>query len=1362
MATDAPERVLWRARLLAGVLALAAIMFRQDPGLIVPDTKLDLTAAPGQFLMRAMSMWDSHGALGQLQNQAYGYLFPVGPLHVLGVGAGLPEWVVQRLWWTTVAATAFLGFWFLARALRIGSPWARYFGAFAFALSPRFISEVAITSVEVWPMAMAPWVLLPLVNPRRSTVNTGILGSAVAFGLVGGVNAVATGATLVLPALWLLTRGPLRWSLFTFSRWLVLCLAAAMWWIVPLVQLGRYSAPFLDWIEDSRVTTSTASTFNAVQGTTPWLNFLSTAAGPSWPAGWEYVAAPLLVLFTGMMAVAGLVGLGRSDLPEARWLRLSLAVGLALLTVGFTGTSPGLLADEFQRALDGAMAPFRNIHKFEMVVRVPILLGLVHVAAKLRAPAVTGNWGRIWGSALAGLVLAAFAAPATASSLMARPEGYSTIPAHWVDAATWLDAQPDDGSVLVLPAASFADFTWGSTKDDPFQALLRRPYVVRDAVPLGSAGTTRMLDEIERQVGRGEGDAGLKATMKAAGIRFVVLRNDLRIDAQGSSLLAVHEALDESGIGRVASFGPPVGEPEKPESTINERTLLPYPSVEVFDVGQVETVRLVSQSDAARGRAAPEDVPLISSVLGAAPVGIFGSDAQDLSPALDSSLTLTDGFAFREVAFGLPAKNTSGVLEESDPGRTGRRTSDYVHDGAMPVVTRSWDPPISRVSTSSSASDADATLRLGPAYGPSAALDGDLATRWVSGTYLQARGEWFEIEFSAPRSLDGATIALSGESPVEGGAAELLVTTDHGSTTVAVPSDAIWRLDVPGPATSRVRVTLTQVEGPIESGFSIAELTIPGASFRSALTVPWDQDAGVPASMYFRVRNPGAGGCHFVAERPLCSPRFVQQAEEGAGLMRNVTLPAEAEYRWSGTVLPAGQGVNRLLTLPGDVEVQASSSAVPGAAGRPGTIVDRDLGTGWVAGSADPDPRIDMVFPRERTFSGLQFQVDPQLAASRPKSVQISLDGTALGEYAVDTEGYVRFAEASATRVGVRFADVNPTVNVDKVSGFESELPVGLSEMVILGADDLRRDVDSARQVNLPCGFGPSLRVNDRDVPSRVIGTVRDVLRGIPLAWEPCDEQQMMQRLAKGDNEVTAPATAEFLPYTLALTQEPARRNLTEARVDGTGRQVTLPARDADSVLVMSHNQNKGWSATTSEGARLVGVRVNGWQQGWLVPRGAKVVVTTEYLPQRSYRVGLVIGSIVLAAMIVALRRRQRGGLVAIHGAPDGVSFGVLLLPAVTLLINSGVVGVLSVAIGLAGALIGLGTTVRSALIGLTGGLAVIAVALNPWMGGGWQISSAFVHGLMLAAVALAVLTDYPGTLSRRLTQFRRGRSIHR
>ena len=94
------------------------LCFAQSPGLIAPDTKLDLTANPLRFLSRAANLWNSDLPFGQVQNQAYGYLFPHGAFFLAGHELGMPGWVTQRLWWAVLLTAGFWGLLRVAEALR--------------------------------------------------------------------------------------------------------------------------------------------------------------------------------------------------------------------------------------------------------------------------------------------------------------------------------------------------------------------------------------------------------------------------------------------------------------------------------------------------------------------------------------------------------------------------------------------------------------------------------------------------------------------------------------------------------------------------------------------------------------------------------------------------------------------------------------------------------------------------------------------------------------------------------------------------------------------------------------------------------------------------------------------------------------------------------------------------------------------------------------------------------------------------------------------------------------------------------------------------------------------------------------------
>ena len=387
-------RGVYRFRLAAVCLGLVAVVFLQEPGRIAADTKLDLAVSPLSFLNRALQMWDGSGFFGQVQNQAYGYLWPVGPLFAVLNSADVVPWVIQRLWWSLVLLVGFLGFVRLVRLLGVTSSAARVVGGLGYVLSVRMVSELSTVSVEAWPMALAPLMLIPLVlGARGGSPRRWAMRSALVFLMTGSINAVASVAILPIGALFLVTRqrGHRRRALMGW--WSLGIVLASVWWIVPLLLLGRYSPPFLDWIEAAAVTTGRNDPTSVLRGATHWVPYLASVDGPVWPAGWQLLSDPLLVLATGAVSLAGFTGLLSRRVPERTFWVLVLSLGVALTGMAHVAASGlgGLWADPVRVLLDGVLAPLRNVHKFQPLVTLPLAVGMAHLLSLVRSGRVLGR-----------------------------------------------------------------------------------------------------------------------------------------------------------------------------------------------------------------------------------------------------------------------------------------------------------------------------------------------------------------------------------------------------------------------------------------------------------------------------------------------------------------------------------------------------------------------------------------------------------------------------------------------------------------------------------------------------------------------------------------------------------------------------------------------------------------------------------------------------------------------------------------------------------------------------------------------------------------------------------------------------------
>ncbi|GAA4942197.1 alpha-(1-_3)-arabinofuranosyltransferase domain-containing protein [Actinoplanes utahensis] len=1256
--TAGPSR---HALAIVGALLLVVLAFVQRPGQATFDTKLDLAENPIGFMSRALHLWNPWATSGELQQQAYGYLFPMGPFFAAGDLLGVPPWITQRLWCAVLLCVTYFGVLLLARALRIGNDAGRIVGALAYTLAPRMLTEIGPLSSEMLPVVFLPWVMLPLVRFRRiGSARRAAALSALAVLFMGGINAAATVMALVLPGLWLITR---RWDrrLAELIGWWVLCVVGAtLWWIVPLLLFGEYSLPFLDYIESSGTTTAVTSLFQAFRGTNQWVGYI-VQGDPWWPAGWTLIDNPLLMTATALVAAVGLAGLAMRGLPERRFLIVAMFTGLTLLTMGYVGTMDSPFAPFARELLDGPLAPLRNVHKFEPVLRLPIALGLAYAASRtLRLRRLP--WP-VPASPLVAALLVIAAAPAGMTLLRPGP-GWTAMPSYWQEAADWLTDQDARARTLVVPGAGFAQHTWGRTVDEPIQPLAGAPWAQRNQIPLGSEGNTRVMDAVDAVLAQGQGSPALAAFLARSGYQYLLVRHDLDRAASGAPPIAVvRRAIAGSpGLDRVVTFGPEVGAGGAEPSPVDAGVAVP--SIEIFQVaGTVPAVSATAIADVPVVSGGPESLLGVLEqglIDGTQPAVLAGDATGDLGLAAGESTArpiVTDGLRRRELNIGRIRDNVSQTLTADEKTRQGRVRTDLTPFDPAGHQTVAEYQGIRSVQASSSISFADAVAAIDPSALPYAALDGDRSTVWRSDPYEPGAGQWIDVELGTAKRVTAVTVDFVDDLRVSAPVSVVRLTTDQGIVDRPVPATpGPHRLETLPGLTTSVRITVLALRQGYQGSVVLRELGIPGLTAERGLRVPADTAANVAPVYAFERAVQQRGSCYPAGTGAgaaiRCDQFLTRQGEEPLGIDRYFTTPVDAAYDLRLTALPR-PGAAVPLSRP--VSASASSVLTGDVTVGAHAAVDGDPVTAWLAEPTDAQPTLALAWKGNRRVDRVRLVVPEAPAAARPTIVSISAGGRNTSAQ-VGADGWVTFPAVVTSRIAITVSAAERVTADTRGGGIGWPAPAGIAEVQVPGLAGLLAPAADGTPLAAPCGRGPAVEIGGVRYPTSVRGTLGDVRAKRALAVTVCDVfASESVRLPQGDQRLRTVPSAAFLIDSAILVPDgttdaaPAvsHRAVTVERWDATERAVTVAA-GAASLLVVPENLNAGWAATLN-GQELRPVRVDGWQQAFVLPAGDGGPVILRFTPDDPYRTGLAAGAgcvllVVLLALVPARRREVAAG----------------------------------------------------------------------------------------------------------------------
>ena len=1176
---------------------------------------------------------------------------------------------------------------------------SRVFAGLAFCASPIMVTRVTNTAALL-AIVFLPWMLRPLVvGSRNGSTRRAAARSGVAVALMGGANAAVVLAVLPLGAIWLLTRkpGPRRRSLTLW--WFVALGLACFWWAVSYALVGKYGFNYLPFTETSAATTGTSSLFEALRGASYWIDYFNVH-GPLIPGVWLMVSSAAIILAGAFLIALGLLGLCRR-IPEKLFLVGSLAFGVAAISAGYAGADGGFFSMSVQHVLQGVLAPFRNIAKFTPDVSLPLALGM---AWSLSLP----RWGGIryrptrkvrgwltvvlavWVVAISALAISA--APFWRGQLY-KPGGFASVPKYWDQAGSWLDTHQGRTNALLVPGAAFADYTWGDPVDEPLQIVSNTSAMWRNIIPVSSNGNIQALDAVESVIDGGTAQAGLAQFLSTQGVKYVVERNDLDLPAVGGPPPAqVHQVLSETpGLTEVASFGRFVSPAQASYGSLpvfDSPADLRLRPVEIFRVDVPTSI--VMTYPARNPLVVSGDVGSLLSLSatglsqGRATVLNGDSSAQGALSAANSTWAITDGNKRVEVSFGGIRDNQSYVLsaDQTPPGKT------YGVPSSFAVVTdqshETVSAPIGAASVTAS-SFGSSSLVDDPGAGPMAAFDGNSTTAWVAHAANDSVGQWVSITFRhrlPMSSIDVTPLVGSAQQPT---VSRIIITTDRGSVTRYLPPrSSPVRVSVPKGESLHLKVTIAAVRpvppvstGGIVLGAGITNIAIPGLKVVPQLKVPNDE----PSQFKGEHRNDLV--VNF--SRPLANANLKLGSNDASldpNMAREFTLPAKLVTSVSGTALPkAGPKLSAMLQFLAPVPkngltVSASSWLGSLPRFRPQNLVDGST-TPWIADKNDKNPTLKLTWNTPTTVHAIALL--PTLYASRPTEIEVSGGAGAPQLLHVPASGGVlTFAPFVTKTLRIRIVAATREVTLSPESGVETPLPVGIAGIGVPGVITAPYPpLNLNTPVRLPCGLGPSMDIDGRSVATSVSGTLGDLIDLKPVGVSACLPFGAFV-LNSGTNEFQANdrsspfdvASVTMKPLTASTGPTSVHRIATIEQWHADSRSIRVSAGPATD-LVVAQNYSDGWVAKLGS-TTLKPLRIDGWEQGYVVPAGTAGTVTLDMAPDSAFRSFLLVGGILLVLLLVLAllpEKRTREGDDGPRTLPSRL---LLLVAAVVLFVIAG------------------------------------------------------------------------------------------
>jgi arabinofuranan 3-O-arabinosyltransferase len=1233
-------------------------------------------ANPARRLAKGLSIWDASRGLGRVREDLWvGINGPLALVRLLGLDTAAAE----KVWHGALLALAGLGVVAVVRLYRPRLGAEHLVAGLSAAFGTYSLSFLTPFSDIYLQFALAPWLVVVFVRgvtatrPWRWAAAFALLifapGNVDIPGLVYAVlPLVPLSAYLVLVERRVRLGHLLGWVVRAGS--LTLLVSSAV-----LAKLYLASGVFGQRLNDTEaveVSFRASSWSETVRGLGNWLSYFRGDGVLVKPQSSVYFTSAVVVLCTFVPAIVAFATVWLSRWRPRLLFALMALTSLVVMVGAYPLSNPSPAGSAILRSFNqlASLSAFRNTYKAGpgLVIGVSVLFGYGVAAAARRLRHRSPAWGRV-PVVLAAVVLVVNAVPFWTGGIYNENQRYREVPDYWDAALTWLDAQPVEGRVLVLPSSSRTRYRWGWVGDDIFDSLLARPHAIATGVPLSTPQAANLLEAISNATSDPGYEPGTLAPVLARlGIRYVVLRNDLDWQDMGRPRPSAYSGLrTDPDLVPAASFGSPgentAASEDRSPAADADRALPPVEVLEVEDPDHGDGVRVAG--------ARP---PLVVSGDGAAWLGLTSRGLLDTdapvtySGALDPAgvqaglergapLLVTDTNRRRlRVLLGYEPDYSHTLAEGQDLDRITQ--SLFTRPGSQSVA---WFADATEIYATGSSRGADGST---PWNRPANAFDGDPATAWVLNRN-EAQGRSLVVQLRRPADVSRATVDI-GEVTGDGeGVTGAVLRFSDGTE---VPLDLRRATEAGPPGVRRVsvafpvrrtafvelRVTAVNRDAPT---VAVSDVVLDGVDLAEHVQLP--EDAFIAALG----RGPlatalGRAPTAYLFDRAVGSGPVAEEA----AIRRRFRTIGDRPYDVTGE-LRVGDGTSdaAIAALLGRSTWAEGSSRLDGAPGAwAGLATDGDPSTGWVA-SAGGEPTLTVRLPRQVVRKvGVVSSVQPGFVA--PTRARITAGDQSVTVDLPESRPCLGVGDAG-TACRATTVDV-PAVDTDLVTvtllGTSSTVVgrsrVRIDEVVVNGrpADRLPaadRRLEGCRDVGLRLSRGDEFAA----VPIQVDGTVGDLLAGRPVPFRGCE----VQRLSAGWHRFDGGTGGALQRVTLQTADVPmptaeAAFEAPSVTVDQESPTAAIVRYDASepSTLVFQQSWAPGWEATAN-GRPLGPPEPYDTLAGWPVGETGPVEVRIRYRGQRIFDAALALTAVGLAVCSwLVLRRRSPDPETAPH--PDG------------------------------------------------------------------------------------------------------------